>query len=59
MCFALLHLTDIVSLQIEGKTFHQQKDYDFMTILALLWWSGNEPTIYLRYACTYKFIDER
>lgn len=32
-------------LQIEGKIPHQQKDYDSQ-------WSGMEPTISPRYACT-------
>lgn len=30
MCFALLHFTDTVSLQIEGKNLHQQKYYDLL-----------------------------
>ena len=28
----------------------------FITILALLWWSGVESKISLRYACTFLFL---
>lgn len=50
--FALLCLSDVSTfvVQIEGKTFHQQKQYDslsyhthFFTLLDLLLWSGTEP----------------
>ena len=31
LLFALLHFTDVCFLQIEGKTLHQQKDYDLFS----------------------------
>ena len=37
LCFTLLHFTDVVFLQIEGKTLHQQKDYNSLCC------SGLEP----------------
>lgn len=55
MCFALLHFTDIVSLQIEGKTLHQQKDYDLLygntCFIVVVWkWthSISEVCLYLK-----------
>lgn len=58
--FALLGFTD-VSVQVESKTLHQQKKMMtcFTVIRALLRWSGNKPTISLRFAWTSKFLDER
>ena len=39
-------------LQIEGKTLHQQKDYDLLiAALTLLQRSGTKPTVPLTYAC--------
>ena len=51
-CALLYRASEMLSfLEIEGRTLHEQKDYDLRYCHG---WSGTKPTISLRYACIWK-----
>lgn len=50
----LLHCTDLFFLQIEGKTFHQEKDYNSLYCY-IFYSSGLEPNLkHISEVCLYK-----
>lgn len=49
-CASLCCTSQMLCFKIEGKALHQQKiTTQFIVRLALLWWSGTEPVISLKY----------
>ena len=53
LCFALLHFADVAYFYKFKVRLSTSKKVTarFVVILTLLWWSGPEPSLSLRYAC--------